>query len=917
MSPPPDSGNFLKTGGALGSGLGASAFGTGEDSPLIGTLIGNVRIIDFIGAGGMGEVFLGVDERLDRKLAVKTLRPGIHVSRAAQDRFRREARILSRLDHPSICRLYDLKIVDDQPFLLLEYLEGISLAEFEEKMPERELLNIAVPVARALAAAHREGIIHRDLKPDNVMLMPDGRVKILDFGIGRFMEEPQPEESEAPPGASGEAPGGATPTMRGTIIGTPRFMSPEQARGEALTPATDLYSFGLLIYELLAGASPYRTTEPLALLLEIPETEIKSPSSASPAMTKLLSALLEKDPLLRPTAAEAAEMLEAIRQAPGRRRKKIAGISLAALALLAVVGALIGGRILGEGRYRCRGFESRLEGTWDGKTRAHLQSVYEEAGLRNTWTLVDKVLSGYTENWITAKTRACEATWTRKEQSTQSLELENSCLDRRLQSFQALVSVLSEDPQATANRAIQAAHALPGLESCFQLEVLRSKVPLPDDPKSRSTLDALRSPIARARALYDAGKYPEGMHILSGVEGKIREMDYPPLSAEFDYVEALLQERLGRLRTSDQTLRDAVLQAEAGRDDRRLAQAWVRRVWIQGNQLTDFEEAAESVQFARAAIRRLGGDPEIEGALANHRGVLEENRENYKEALRLMLEALRLRRRAFGKEHPKIASSLQNCANIYSELGEPEKALGMAKEALKMQRELLGPSHPSVYLSLSGVSSILIELGRKEEAQKLQDEAIALVENSYPPDHPIIGVLKSNLSVAALRAGQSERAHRLSSEALLILRKDPGPEALATANALLNLTMACEQLEDWNSVVEKAREALPIFEKLYGADSRDCLKLKASLGLGLVKRGGMEEARKILGSALKVMEKEPEPSTLRFILRFRYFLALESTQPEQALRQANLALEEIKALDDPELDSDAAQLRHWMAAHTP
>jgi len=221
----------------------------------------------------MGEVFLGVDERLDRKVAVKTLLPRIRIPEDKEERFRREARILSRLDHPSICRLYDMVYLDQEPFLLLEYLEGHTLGELAGTLTEPEVLEAAVQIARALAAAHREGIIHRDLKPDNVMLTDDGRVKILDFGIGRFMEEIHPEE-ESPCGKPGSRRStGRTPTIPGSIIGTPRYMSPEQARGDALTPSTDLYSLGIMLWELLEGGSPYRSSGAGAHLADPPAFE--------------------------------------------------------------------------------------------------------------------------------------------------------------------------------------------------------------------------------------------------------------------------------------------------------------------------------------------------------------------------------------------------------------------------------------------------------------------------------------------------------------------------------------------------------------------------------------------------------------------------------------------------------------------
>jgi len=909
MSPPPDSGDFLKTGGALESGLGASAFGAGESSPLIGTLIGNVRITSFIGSGGMGEVFLGIDERLDRKIAVKTLQPGYHLGDTASERIRREARILSRLDHPSICRLYDFLYIENEPFLLLEYLEGKGLNTLPGKLPEKQVLDIGIQIARGLAAAHREGIIHRDLKPENIIMMDGGKVKILDFGIGHFLEEMQPTKSPENEESNPLRESGDTPTMRGALIGTPRYMSPEQARGEALTPATDLYSLGVLLYELLEGRSPYPTTKIPDILHEIQETQLPPPASASPALQKLILKLLEKDPFERPTALETADTLKKIRQAPQRRRRHIITATLSGIVVLAVIGALIGGKILGEGRYRCRGFETYLEGVWDPPTRTALEQTYQDAGLENHWALLDHALSDYATRWIRARRRACEATWKSREQTPQLLELENACLDRRLQSMKALVSVLRENPADTVDRAAQAAHALPTMESCFDIQSLLSKVPLPEEAVLRKKVHTLQAAISHARALYDTGKYPEGMEALQSLEPEIRMASYEPLSAEYEYTRALLEEKLGRSADADQALLKSVLAATAGRDDRRLAQAWVRRVWVEGNRLNEFKRAEESVAFAQAAIEALGGDPEIEGALANHRGVMETIQDHPQAALSFLRKALRLRKQAFGEDHPKVASTLQNLANLYSEFGKQEEALETSLQALEMSRRLLGPTHPSVYVSLFGTSDILYKLGRKDEARKLQDEAVALVETSYPPDHPEVGMLKGNLSVQALHAGEPERALRLATEAVRILRINPGPETLPTANNIYNQVIASKHLKDWDGVIRYSREALPIYLKLLGEEDRWYLKLEFSLGLALTEKRKTAEARRVLRRALQVIEKEPDTSRLRCLIRFQ--LAKVETDRGEALRQARLAIEDCSHLEDPDQEL-IQEIRDWI-----
>jgi len=328
--------DFLKTGGALGGGLGQAAFEEGPDFSLLGRVIGHVRVTGFLGSGGMGEVFFGVDERLDRKVAIKTVKANFRISERAVERFRTEARILSHLDHPSICRLYDLVISDGRPFLLLEYLEGETLGEPASSLEKERIVDIFIQIAEALTVAHREGVIHRDLKPDNIMVMADGTVKILDFGIGRLTRDRAADPS-AKAGDSSEDPASSSLTAQEGIIGTLRYMSPEQARGKPVTEASDLYSFGVMLQEVLSGESVYSASGFGELLTKVQSGETTPLEGIGGRLGELISSLLALNPEDRPTAAETAVVLKSIKDGPRKRRRRV----MAALGSMAVLTILI------------------------------------------------------------------------------------------------------------------------------------------------------------------------------------------------------------------------------------------------------------------------------------------------------------------------------------------------------------------------------------------------------------------------------------------------------------------------------------------------------------------------------------------------------------------------------------------------
>ncbi|HYH08514.1 MAG TPA: serine/threonine-protein kinase [Thermoanaerobaculia bacterium] len=290
---------------------------------MIGTRVGHVRIIGLLGQGGMGEVYLGFDERLQRRVALKAIRYEQRLSAGSRERLLREARALSALDHPNICRIHDYAEGPDCDFLVLELIEGTTLRRaVEHGMSRTRKLRIARDVAGALAAAHRRGIVHRDLKPDNIMIAADGTVKVLDFGIARAggdVQLPQQEDADALDTADTWIFAAAEPAAS-AAAGTPLYMSPEQARGATVTTASDLFSFGLVLQMLLTEEEPRRAGAGSGELLKLAAAGETLPLRNQPRdVTALVGRLKSFAPAERPTAIETVERIERILAAPARR----------------------------------------------------------------------------------------------------------------------------------------------------------------------------------------------------------------------------------------------------------------------------------------------------------------------------------------------------------------------------------------------------------------------------------------------------------------------------------------------------------------------------------------------------------------------------------------------------------------------
>ena len=263
------------------------------------------EVIDLIAAGGMAAVYRGWDFHVPRFVAIKALRPGPEneADELAVERFRREAQAAAQIAHPNVVRIFDFLEEHDNQFLIMEYVDGINLKRHitdQGQLPVVKTLAIAEQVCAGLAAAHERGMIHRDIKPQNILLTPDGRVRLTDFGIVRLAD------------ADGL-------TKSGIVLGTADYLSPEQAYGEDLGPPSDLYSLGIVMYEMLTGQPPFTGANPISVAMRHASETVPSPRTLNPevppALEQVWRAAVAKEPRKRyRTAAAMARALRKCRQ---------------------------------------------------------------------------------------------------------------------------------------------------------------------------------------------------------------------------------------------------------------------------------------------------------------------------------------------------------------------------------------------------------------------------------------------------------------------------------------------------------------------------------------------------------------------------------------------------------------------------
>ena len=267
---------------------GAEVLEEAHDESLEGLKVGHYIIKKHIGAGGMGEVYLAEDIDLGRPVALKLLDPTLTNNSSLHARFTREARLAASLDHPNICTIHEVSETQGRPFIAMQYVEGQTLKELIDRKPLRleRLLSLALQVADALAGAHSHGIIHRDIKSQNIMVTPTGQVKVLDFGLAKSLDPNATHELDL--------------TFTGEVRGTPSFMSPEQARGEQMDQRTDIFSFGVVLYEMATGRTPFAGKNRADLISGILKDKQKPARDLNdeipPKLSSIIDRALAKDP---------------------------------------------------------------------------------------------------------------------------------------------------------------------------------------------------------------------------------------------------------------------------------------------------------------------------------------------------------------------------------------------------------------------------------------------------------------------------------------------------------------------------------------------------------------------------------------------------------------------------------------------
>jgi serine/threonine protein kinase len=772
----------------------------GPQTPVAaGGRVGPYQLQRQLGAGGMGTVWLATraDGLFERSIALKLPHRGMFGADLAE-RMARERGILAGLDHPNIARLYDAGLTDDgQPYLALEYVEGVAVDEYcrRRDCDLRERLRLFLQVADAVASAHARLVVHRDLKPANILVANDGNVRLLDFGIAKLLDAP--------------AAGGAPLTQLSVHAMTPDYASPEQILGEPVTIASDVYSLGVVLFELLTGERPYRLRRDTRGALEdaIVQCEPRRPSELPVAHARALRGDLD------------TIVLKALRKQPGERYSTVN-------ALADDLRRHLDGRPV----------TARPDSTWYRASRFLRRNRYAvAAGAVVAMALVVGAVSA-TLGFVRAR-------------AAESRALAEAETSRQVARFMVELFKVSDPGEARGN-------------SVTAREIL-------DRASARisSGLDAAPSVrvelLATMADVYSKlGLYAEALsHARSALQLYRTKSDPRKLADALDQV----GENLSLLRRGPDAvpLHSEALALRRGlapRDHAAIA-ATLRHSAVAHYAQGNFDVAMPLLLEAR---RELGlaspADQKQLGELLKYIANLHHEKGDYEHAVPVYREALSVARTALGEDHPLVAGTLGDLAVALKDTQQFEEAEKAYRESLAIQRRVLGAGHPDVGNGLNNLAAMYLDRGRFDEALATAQEGTDILRAALGEDHNLTNIARLNSARAHTQLGHLDVAESEYRVILAIRRRTLGAEDMALPLTMEALADVLNRKRKFVDAEAQAREARAGMERTVGRDHWRWAAASRTLGTALTGQKQFPEAERVLLESYDIMSRKRGPA---------------------------------------------------------
>ena len=951
--------------------LAATALETGDTPSLLpkpedrlGDRLGRYRVEEVLGAGGMGVVYRAYDPELDRHVALKLVlaeRFG-GGSRERIARFVREAMAMAQLSHPNVVAIYDVGSTAGTVYMAMELFDGRTLKEWiAEDHPWREVVPVMLAAAKGLAAAHRVGLVHRDFKPANVLIRSDGRVGVADFGLARAsgadsqaisdrsrnLDDDQLDDALHTNGARSHSSRlDDDITEAGTIVGTPRYMAPEQYRGE-LTEAVDQFAFCAVLYEAMYGVRALAGDTGLELREAALGGKIQAPPT-SRTVPRWLHAIAMRGLARRPGERFASmdDVVAALERGIVPRRV----LWLGGLATVAVVGLGSVAWVHAMSDGDCD--DADLGDAWNDARREAVTGAFEAGSAGHaaaTGARTTVALEHYADQWMAAHAHACEA----RELGAQQADARLSCLARRRAELGALTKELAEPSDTLIDRALTAVDRLQPVAACEDVDGEAEP-----DPKAAAARVNASGEVSRARVSLLAGR-PDLAHESIGLAlAYLRP--YPPNQTTIEalYLRGRAYELEDRYADAEQAMQRAFLEGQRSGQDRMAARAAAGVVTLVGREPTRRREAEQWIRHAETSLSRIdGADEEWSDLLDRQAGMLKAAGElqqaaevrrralqaaidaggpestnvatlqsnlandlrgigDIEGALALHEETLALREQLLGPRHPDIADSLIGIGILHSLRGEPADAETALRRALDIRESVVGPDSPALLPTLGNLANALGSLDKHEEALVVYDRVLTLTESAHPDDGAALATPLGNSAVSLAAVGRVEEAEQRQRRALRLEIDSLGEQHPGVAVSRLMLASRLAEQHRAEEAHEQVELALPVVRKAMGEDHPFvpvALTLRGRMAAELGKR---TEARTDLEEAIRRMETGAgDPADLG-VARFALARLLLDEDPTRAVALGRAAREAFDSTQSVEPAHERA-LADWLAEHDP
>jgi len=738
-----------------------------------------------VGSGGMGEVFKAWDPDLERYIALKYLK---HDDPVLVERLMREARAQARIDHPSVCKVYEVGEDEGRPYIAMEFVEGEPLDVAAKDLTTEQKVLLVRKITEAIQAAHAAGLVHRDLKPANILVVErDGEPHpyVLDFGIARIEEV-------------------VGLTMTGQVIGTPGYLSPEQARGDlkSIDRRTDVFSLGVILYELLSEKRPFTGESQVEILLNLMDADPPPLRAIAPQVSRDLETVvmtcLEKDPERRyPSARSLADDL----------------------------GRFLDGEPV----------EARPVGLGERLVRKSRKNPFTTAAIAAAALAVVALFIGGIGGWVK---------YTRDLERERDVAEASAAEAREITEFMTGVFALA-DPDEADGKDVTAREILE-----------RGAVQIEDELGDRPEIQARLLGIM-GEVFSRLGQYDRALPLLERalalvlslpntgpemeIEARVRVADLCVHLSDPDRGHEVINPILQILADSPDIDPNVAIQGLGS----------ISRVEISHGKFINAEKVLS--EAIRRAEESIGPAAPVTGDLLNDMIMILDELERRKEAVTAGRRALEIRENAYGPDDPRVATTLNNLQMVLGDLGEFEEAADMGQRVLEMRRRLLGPDHPRVASALNNLGLLYKKMGDLDQAETYYVESLEIRKSIYGHDNPRVALALSNLGGIYRDRGDFDRAETFYGDAVMIFEAASGPTHPSLISPLAGLARTSYLKGEYIEAERVIVRILGIMEASHGPDSLPSTRALRELARNRLARRDFDSAQESLEHARRIL----------------------------------------------------------------